>query len=272
LNRGSNGANRRQATTFSELYEQFVEPHLMEERDNWDNLSHNQEFREPEGWSHASEDEERRAQEKEDQERQEQDRENQEREKQEREQEQENEEQGKGDEEKQTKDDREAESKGMESHIKKREAKNLDEESSTVEDPARTLGRGAEPQPAPQTISHPPARPRKKKPSKGQGEEPNPGEESSQPYSPEKEAFKSFAHCRRACAVNMECFQFVHYERTCKLSVSFRLGAYKAPEIDVDEEGTVTRNVTFKSGGMMDRIRDWTENNACTVAEWPVVQ
>ena len=91
-------------------------------------------------------------------------------------------------------------------------------------------------------------------------------------FSAEKEAFKSFADCREACAADNECFQFAYYDRTCRLSTSFRLGAYRAPELDVTDEEGRKRDIVFKSGWMMERIREWTENNPCTVPEWPVVE
>ena len=90
-------------------------------------------------------------------------------------------------------------------------------------------------------------------------------------FSPEREAFKSFADCRKACAADTECFQFVHYDRTCKLSTSFRLGAYKAPELDVTDDRGEKRDIVFKSGWMVKRIRSWTERNACKAPEWPVI-
>ncbi|KAJ8068566.1 hypothetical protein OCU04_002280 [Sclerotinia nivalis] len=44
-----------------------------------------------------------------------------------------------------------------------------------------------------------------------------------------KEAYKSFKDCGRACEDQKECFQWVYYDRTCRLSTSIRLGNYQAP-------------------------------------------
>ncbi|RDW82714.1 hypothetical protein BP6252_03826 [Coleophoma cylindrospora] len=76
----------------------------------------------------------------------------------------------------------------------------------------------------------------------------------------EKVAHESFANCRKVCAEKQECFQFVWWKDTCKLGLSFRLGKYQ--EADRLGEGTVS------SGWMVQRIRDWTAENACTAPRW----
>ncbi|RDW76040.1 hypothetical protein BP5796_06861 [Coleophoma crateriformis] len=76
----------------------------------------------------------------------------------------------------------------------------------------------------------------------------------------EKMAHESFANCRKVCEENQECFQFVWWKDTCKLGLSFRLGKYQ--EADRLGEGTVS------SGWMVQRIRDWTAENACTAPRW----
>jgi len=80
----------------------------------------------------------------------------------------------------------------------------------------------------------------------------------------EKAAWKSFEDCQNICLERPDCFQFVLYQKSCKLGLSFRLGKYVAP----DFEG----RVMSKSGWMVDRIRKWTEVNACHGPEWPDIR
>ncbi|KAL3425375.1 glycosyltransferase family 31 protein [Phlyctema vagabunda] len=75
-----------------------------------------------------------------------------------------------------------------------------------------------------------------------------------------KIAYHSFEDCRNMCESVAECFQFVFYDDTCRLGYSFRLGQY----VDVEREG---RKI-FKSGWMVDKIRRWTEENACREPRW----
>jgi hypothetical protein len=77
----------------------------------------------------------------------------------------------------------------------------------------------------------------------------------------EKKAYLSFEDCGAACKEDKECFQYVYYEQTCKLSHAFRLGKYKAP----DSQG----EVVWKSGWMLKKIRLWVEMNHCQELEWP---
>jgi len=74
----------------------------------------------------------------------------------------------------------------------------------------------------------------------------------------EKEAYQSFEKCGAACQANNQCFQYVYFDETCKLGLSFRLGAYKAPN----------KEVSYKSGWMLPRIREWQEANVCEEPEW----
>jgi hypothetical protein len=77
----------------------------------------------------------------------------------------------------------------------------------------------------------------------------------------EKKAYLSFEDCGAACNEDKECFQYVYYEQTCKLSHAFRLGKYKTP----DSQG----EVVWKSGWMLKKIRLWVEMNHCQEPEWP---
>ncbi|PQE30834.1 glycosyltransferase family 31 protein [Rutstroemia sp. NJR-2017a WRK4] len=76
----------------------------------------------------------------------------------------------------------------------------------------------------------------------------------------EKEAYKSFENCGEACKENPDCFQWVWYDKTCRLQTSFRLGAFKAPSDD--------GKVVYKSGWMVDKINEWTAENTCKEPQW----
>jgi hypothetical protein len=76
----------------------------------------------------------------------------------------------------------------------------------------------------------------------------------------EKEAYKSFENCGEACKENPDCFQWVWYDKTCRLQTSFRLGAFKAPSDD--------GKVVYKSGWMVDKINEWTAENTCKKPQW----
>jgi hypothetical protein len=80
----------------------------------------------------------------------------------------------------------------------------------------------------------------------------------------EKVAWQSFENCQKMCLERLDCFQYVVYEKTCKLGLSFRLGKHVAPDSD--------GKVVWKSGWMVDRIRKWTEVNACHGPEWPDIR
>ncbi len=80
----------------------------------------------------------------------------------------------------------------------------------------------------------------------------------------EKHAHESFENCGKVCEADKQCFQWVFYEKTCKLGMSFRLGKYMAP----NENG----EVVWKSGWKVERIREWTEKNACKEPLWPTIR
>jgi hypothetical protein len=77
----------------------------------------------------------------------------------------------------------------------------------------------------------------------------------------EKEAYKSFENCGEACKENPGCFQWVWYDKTCRLQTSFRLGNFQAPSDD--------GKVVYKSGWMVDKINEWTAENTCKEPQWP---
>lgn len=77
-------------------------------------------------------------------------------------------------------------------------------------------------------------------------------------------AWKSFAHCRQVCKDREDCFQYVYYGKTCKLGLSFRLGKHVSPSVD--------GKIVWRSGWMVDRIRNWTAANACNGPEWPDIR
>ncbi|KAI9651253.1 hypothetical protein NHQ30_001291 [Ciborinia camelliae] len=85
----------------------------------------------------------------------------------------------------------------------------------------------------------------------------------------EKEAYKSFEACGRACENQTECFQWVYYDRTCRLSTSIRLGNYQAPTNGKDKgDDGKPEQVGWKSGWLVDRINEWVENNECKEPDW----
>ncbi|KAL2060811.1 hypothetical protein VTL71DRAFT_8863 [Oculimacula yallundae] len=84
------------------------------------------------------------------------------------------------------------------------------------------------------------------------------------PLSPlEKAAHLSFEDCAKACTAQPECFQYVHGDKKCRLGHSFRLGKYAPP-------GKGDR-IEWRSGWNLTRIRAWTnsEENVCLGAKWP---
>ena len=83
----------------------------------------------------------------------------------------------------------------------------------------------------------------------------------------EKNAHKSFDDCREVCASKPDCFQWLYYGKICRLEFSFRLGQYRAPE-SRDDDGKGEEMVSFRSGWMIERIREWTEENPCDIPDW----
>lgn len=81
----------------------------------------------------------------------------------------------------------------------------------------------------------------------------------------EHEAHKSFEHCRKVCEEDPKCFQFVHFDQTCGLSYSYRLGSRQQQQ----QLDSSTAGVRYKSGWLMDRIdRDREEGAVCEELVW----
>lgn len=79
----------------------------------------------------------------------------------------------------------------------------------------------------------------------------------------EESAWESVQQCRELCQMRQDCFQYIYYDKTCKLGRSFRLGKHASPSAD--------GNIVYTSGWMVDRIHKWTEANVCTKPEWPEI-
>jgi hypothetical protein len=97
--------------------------------------------------------------------------------------------------------------------------------------------------------------------SRGDKKPPEPVDRTTKYTESEKHAHESFDACGKVCEEDEKCFQWVYYEKTCKLGMSFRLGKYMPPK-DGGE-------VVWKSGWKVERIRSWTDSNACAGPVWP---
>jgi hypothetical protein len=77
-------------------------------------------------------------------------------------------------------------------------------------------------------------------------------------------AHESFPNCRSACEASSECLQFSHLtsksENICKLSPSIRLGQHMKPGEKENRQGDGMEVEGFKSGWMMERIREVVES------------
>ncbi|XPS79884.1 hypothetical protein M3J09_011854 [Ascochyta lentis] len=85
----------------------------------------------------------------------------------------------------------------------------------------------------------------------------NAHDHASSPNKEEREAWKSFAHCRALCESQNKCIQFSFDSGSCSISNSFRLG-YAKP------------NEKVKSGWMTDRVDDLfrTLDDRCGIRDW----
>lgn len=77
--------------------------------------------------------------------------------------------------------------------------------------------------------------------------------------SAEKEAYRSFEHCRKACEEQDRCWQFVYSDQTCGFSYSYRLGRKQPPESD---------GKRYKSGWALAKIAKDQANHPCDTPEW----
>jgi hypothetical protein len=243
------------------LYAHFVEPHLADSRDNWDNLSHGSTYTEP------SEAEKEMAQKALENEKTEKEAEARKKSKEAKAKDE------KGKERAKSADKQKGEKKGHDqdrkSHDENKDKKPVEKgeakEENQQEHPDNKTtngGKKKEDQSAKQSdakLKDGDNQKEKKIQRRSDDQDSNPRLKEAQ-----KVAWESFEHCRRVCEENKDCFQFVYYDKTCKIGFSFRLGKYVAPS---DDGKTV-----WKSGWMVSRIRQWTKDNACHGPEWPNIE
>ena len=74
----------------------------------------------------------------------------------------------------------------------------------------------------------------------------------------EKDAYKSFEDCGKACVEQDRCFQYTFRDGVCGFSYSYRLGYRRKPE-----DGK-----NFKSGFAVEKIKKYVEANTCEEVEW----
>ncbi|KAF4628220.1 hypothetical protein G7Y89_g9929 [Cudoniella acicularis] len=228
-------------TTFADLYHHFVEPHLREERDNWDNLSHGPTYSE-EGIEEKLEEEEWRYENLQTVLREAEDDASPE--------DEEDDEAPKYDDddiELNEEEEREKRRTDFKHEIKRKyrelkKEKDMDWAQDSERDSWEEEHEGSMQSHNIKEIIE--SEVKKKKLTKF-----------------EKDAWKSFENCRELCEKDKKCFQFVFFENTCKLGHSFRLGNYMAPDRDGE--------VVWKSGWMMGKIRKFQEGNVCKGPEWP---
>jgi hypothetical protein len=77
--------------------------------------------------------------------------------------------------------------------------------------------------------------------------------QSSQPL--RKRHGESIQNCCHVCKEREDCFQYVCYDKTYMLGLSCRLGKH----VSVSGDGKIVYNL----GWIVDRIRKWTEKDAC---------
>jgi hypothetical protein len=69
----------------------------------------------------------------------------------------------------------------------------------------------------------------------------------------EKEAYRSFEDCGRACEEHPRCFQFDFQDQTCGFSFSYRLGS---------------RKMGYRSGWNLQKIDMYRSENVCHEPQW----
>ena len=75
----------------------------------------------------------------------------------------------------------------------------------------------------------------------------------------EKEAYKSFDHCRAACEEQDRCWQFVYSGQECGFSYSYRLGEKRLRNSD---------GKAYKAGWALAKIEKDQAANPCNTPEW----
>jgi hypothetical protein len=224
-------------TVFAELYHHFVEPHLTESREDWDNLSHGPTYTE----QTAAEIEQKASKEAE---------------------------------ERRAKKAKEGEESAT--VVEENEKDNVDSQEEKPEEKEKAKEENKD--------GRPPTGEQKQDkadgPSKVEGKDQEPlrdntkntekklaarSEEKEDKHpkleAAEKAAWESFEDCHKVCQEREDCFQYVYYDKMCRLGLSFRLGKHVSPSDD--------GKIVYTSGWMVDRIRQWTEDNACKGPEWP---
>ena len=236
---------------FSELYFHFVEPHLSERRENWDNLSH--------GPTYSKEEEEKREEEE-----KELNRENDLK----REREQLKKEESENSDQKKNENKKEQKAKSNKDTDEKKGGNNANvngnpnsKEAGRITDhqgdPLSKTGNKDEKE-AEKSLKDTDLI-SKDKSTEGKKLD----KRTVEPISDaERNAHLSFEKCAQACEKNDQCFQYVYFDEVCKLGLSFRLGQYVAPK---GPKG----NIVYKSGWMLTRIREWQKANSCKEPQWP---
>ena len=74
----------------------------------------------------------------------------------------------------------------------------------------------------------------------------------------QKVAYVSFENCKKACEQHYTCFQFVYYDQTCGLSLSYRLGRRRGPG----------DGVRYRSGWDLARIGYSQNDMPCISVDW----
>lgn len=70
---------------------------------------------------------------------------------------------------------------------------------------------------------------------------------------------ESYEACQKVCEDDTSCFQFTHHDGHCALGHSIHLGMPKKSE----------NAVTWRSGWLRDRIKNWVDNQAPCKPEFP---
>jgi hypothetical protein len=82
----------------------------------------------------------------------------------------------------------------------------------------------------------------------------------------EREAYKSFDDCGRACKADSFCYQWSFYGENCAVSRSFKLGHGKVPP---HSDANPDPGSRIRSGWDLDRIRKFREDaGECSKPKW----
>jgi hypothetical protein len=72
-------------------------------------------------------------------------------------------------------------------------------------------------------------------------------------------AVDSYQACQKACEDDASCFQFTHHGNQCTLGHSIHIGSPKDPE----------GGVTYRSGWLTGRIKDWVSKQGPCYPKFP---